>query len=78
MSKLSKKPARSASAVSIIGGADGPTSVFIIGKKEKNLFRRMKRVFYNGRYRRKKRLAERSIVPVNHTMKEMLQYTKER
>lgn len=78
MSKLSKKPARSASAVSIIGGADGPTSVFIIGKKEKNLFRRMKRAFYNGRYRRKKRLAERSIVPGTHTMQEMLQYAKER
>ena len=33
--KMSKKRA---SAVSVIGGADGPTSVFILGKKEKNLF----------------------------------------
>lgn len=78
MNRLRKRTACSASAVSIIGGADGPTSVFLIGRREKNPFRRMKHAALNGKYRRKRRIAERSIVPGAHTMQETLQYAKER
>lgn len=67
-----------ASAVSIIGGADGPTSIFIVGKKEKNLFRRIKHALYQRKYRRKRKLAERSIVPGAHTMEETIRYAQER
>ncbi len=73
--KMSKKRA---SAVSVIGGADGPTSVFILGKKEKNLFRRMQHAVYNRKYRRKRKIAERSVVPGTHTMQETIRYARER
>jgi len=42
---LEKSMSKKASAVSVIGGADGPTSVFLIGGKEKNIFRRIKKWF---------------------------------
>lgn len=67
-----------ASGVSIIGGADGPTSVFILGKKEKNLFRRIQQAWRQGKYRRKRKIAERSVVPGAHTLRETVQYAKER
>lgn len=67
-----------ASAVSIIGGADGPTSVFILGKKEKNPFRRIQHALLQRKYRRKRKNAERSVVSGTHTMRETIQYAKER
>lgn len=72
--------AKSASAISIIGGADGPTSVFIAGKgiKDKNIIRRMKNNFRNKQWQRKKRKAERSIVVGAHSLQETIQYTIER
>ena len=46
---------KSSSAISIIGGADGPTSVWIAGKtKEKNLLRRLRNNIRKGRYRKKR------------------------
>ena len=46
---------KAASAVSIIGGADGPTSVFILGKgREKNIFKRFRIWRQNKKYRRKR------------------------
>ncbi|MCM1173743.1 MAG: hypothetical protein NC341_01695 [Blautia sp.] len=62
----------------IIRGADGPTSVFIAGRKEKNPFRRLERMWYDRKYRRKKEKAERSIVPGSHTIQEVLQYAGEK
>jgi len=67
---MSKK----ASAVSVIGGADGPTSVFLIGGKEKNIFRRIKNGFLNRKYRRKRDSAKKKIVPGTHTIDETVQY----
>lgn len=66
------------SSISVIGGADGPTSVFIAGRKEKNLLRRIRRAVYDRKYRRKRKTAERSIVPGAHTIQETLRYVEER
>lgn len=65
------------SAISVIGGVDGPTAVFVAGR-EKNLFRRIRRAVCDRKYQRKRIKAERSIVPGTHTMQETLQYVKER
>lgn len=68
-----------ATSVSIIGGADGPTSVFLVGSKhkDKNLFRRIKHKLINRKYKKKRALAEKSIVPSMHTMEETIQYMKQ-
>lgn len=74
---MDKKAARS---VSIIGGADGPTSIFIVGKggKEKNIFRRIKNRLRNERYDRKRKKAQKRIVPGAHTMEETAAYIEDR
>lgn len=65
-----------AKAVSIIGGADGPTSVFIAGKSpgQKPLKERVRQ--WICRYRRKR--VERAICANPHTLKEVLAYAQER
>lgn len=68
---------KSAASCQIIGGADGPTTVFIAGK-EKNLRRRIIRALQDRKNRRKRDKARRSIVPGTHTIQEVLQYAKER
>lgn len=64
--------------VSIIGGADGPTSIFVVGRKEKNILKRIKITFLNRQYKRKRALAEKSIVPDAHTIEEAIQYIQHR
>lgn len=62
-----------AEAVSIIGGADGPTSFFIAGRtetKKKPLKERIRQCIY--RYRRKR--AERRICADPHTLEEVVSY----
>lgn len=62
---------KSARNVTIIGGADGPTSVFIAGKSKKlSLKERIRRVIY----RRKRRKVEKSIIVNPHTLDEVIQY----
>lgn len=68
---------KSAASCQIIGGADGPTTVFIAGK-EKNLRRRIIRALQDRKNRRKRDKARRSIVPGTHTIQEVIQYAKER
>lgn len=60
-----------AKSVSIIGGADGPTSVFIAGRQSKpKLSQRIKNHFY-----KKKRLkTEKKIVANPHTIDEVIRY----
>lgn len=66
---------KSSEAVSIIGGADGPTSVFIAGKSgKKPLKARVKRFFYQCRCKR----MEKRIVPSAHTLEEVVVYAKEK
>lgn len=54
------------SAISVIGGADGPTSVFMVSRKLsfKNKVKRF-------RYRCKRRIVSARITPSNHTLEEV-------
>ncbi len=66
---------KSSEALSIIGGADGPTSVFIAGKSgKKPLKARVKGFFYQCRCKR----MEKRIVPSAHTLEEVVGYAKEK
>lgn len=66
---------KSSEAVSIIGRADGPTSVFIAGKSgKKPLKARVKSFFYKCRRKR----VEKLIVPGAHTLQEVVDYAKEK
>lgn len=72
---------KDASAVSVIGGADGPTSIFLVGRKEMNILQRIKASFFNRKYIRKRARAERtiaSLAPNAHTIEETIQYIRQR
>lgn len=63
----------------VIGGADGPTSIFLAGKgRDKNIFRRIRNDCRTKRYQGRRRKAEKSIVPGVHSMMELAQYMKEK
>lgn len=62
---------KSKSAVSIIGGADGPTSIFIAGGSRKQP---LKRRIQNTIYTYKRKMAEKKIVANAHTLDEVVQY----
>ena len=64
-----------AQAIGIIGGADGPTSVFRGGKNIKRPLRVRLRLWL---HRQKRKLAARRITPGAHTMEELLAYAKAR
>ncbi|WP_456067381.1 hypothetical protein [Eshraghiella crossota] len=66
---------KSKNAVSIIGGADGSTSFFIVGHSKKQPLKiRIKNSIY--RYKRKK--VEKTIVANPHSLSETVQYAKEK
>lgn len=73
---------RSAKAVTVIGGADGPTSIFLAGslhgKKEKNIIRRVKNRLQQARYERKRMAVQKSITAGAHTMEELMLYIRQR
>jgi len=73
---MNKKKA--AASFHMIRGADGPTAVYIAGQKEKNLLRRIRRMLYDRSSHRKRKKAERSIVPGAHTIQEVVRYARER
>ncbi|MDY4671361.1 MAG: hypothetical protein SO415_15495 [Oliverpabstia sp.] len=63
------------SAISIIGGADGPTSIFIAGRTGKMPLKvRIRNVIYRFRSKR----AERKVVAGAHTLDELVQYARNR
>ncbi len=62
---------KSSDAVSVIGGADGPTSVFI-AKKSAKLTLRQK--FERFKYKIKKYYVEKTIKCVSHSMDEVIEY----
>lgn len=70
---------KAAKSTTIIGGADGPTSVFLVGRRtaDKNIFRRIRNGFRQWKYRRKRKKAERMIKPVAHSLSETVQYMKD-
>lgn len=61
------------SGVSIIGGADGPTSIFIAGRAQK---RPLKLRIRSILYRFKRKIAEKKVVAGEHTLDELVQYAK--
>ncbi len=64
---------KSVSAISIIGGSDGPTSVFLTGRTGKRPLKiRIRNYFY--KYKRK-RIAKK-IVPGAHSLEEVVAYAK--
>lgn len=65
---------RRASAVSIIGGADGPTSIFIAGKSKKP---GLAEQFRRKRYQRRRAKAEASVTAGTHTLDEVMRYLEE-
>lgn len=64
---------KSKSGVSIIGGADGPTSIFIAGRTQK---RPLKVRIRNTIYRFRRKLVEKKVVAGEHTLDELVQYAK--
>lgn len=62
---------QNAEAVGIIGGADGPTSIFIAGKKRALP---LKLRIQNRIYRRRRRKTEKRIVAGTHTLEELIAY----
>ena len=64
---------KSKSGVSIIGGADGPTSIFIAGRAQK---RPLKVRIRSILYRFKSKRAEKKVVAGEHTLDELVQYAK--
>lgn len=68
------KAGKRARAASIIGGADGPTAIFMIGHKEKNIFRRIRFSLQNRKYKRKRASAAKSIIAAPHTIEEVIHY----
>ena len=64
---------KSKSGVSRIGGADGPTSIFIAGRAQKRPLKvRIRSILY--RFKRKR--AEKKVVAGEHTLDELVQYAK--
>lgn len=61
-------------AISIISGADGPTSVFVAGKTGKQS---VKMQIKNAIYRRKQEKAKKKLHPGGHTLTEVVEYAKE-
>ena len=71
MGKLEK----SAGSIAIIGGSDGPTSVFVAKGQEKKTFKQKIQKFL---YEERKKRVIRRIKPGTHTMQEVVKLLKER
>lgn len=70
-----RKTAKRASAVTVIKGNDGPTSVFIAGKPaHQPLFARIKTACQRKRYQRKRAAVIKSIQAEPHTLDEVIEY----
>lgn len=65
---------KTAGSVSVIGGSDGPTSVFLVGKNKKTIKQRIQKRIFEMR----KKLHSKRIKPGTHTMDEVICYTKEK
>lgn len=60
-------------AVSIIGGADGPTSVFLVGKSKKRTLKEKLRGMF---YKHQRKAAEKKITAQAHTLKEVVSFAQ--
>lgn len=70
-----KQHSENAISVSVIGGADGPTSIFVAGPGEK---RALKARIRDSIYRYKRKRAEKRIVAAPHSLAETVQYAKDK
>ena len=70
-----KQHSGNAISVSVIGGADGPTSIFVAGTGEK---RALKARIRDSIYRYKRKRAEKRIVDAPHSLAETVQYAKDK
>ena len=70
-----KQHSGNAISVSVIGGADGPTSIFVAGPGEK---RALKARIRDSIYRYKRKRAEKRIVAAPHSLAETVQYAKDK
>lgn len=60
------------SSTSIIGGADGPTSIFLVGKKDKKLT--LKQKIHRIKYRIKRKYVEKHLKADAHSMEQVCEY----
>lgn len=65
---------KGAGGVTVIGGADGPTSIFLAGHSKKSVRQKIRNLIY--RYRKKK--AVKSMKANPHSMDELMEYMKEK
>lgn len=66
---------KSVNSCKVIGGADGPVSVFVLGRENgQNLCTQIKRVFMQHRYQRRRKKAIRKITANPHTLDEVVSY----
>lgn len=68
---------KSVSSVSIIGGADGPTSIWLAGKSGKGK-RTLKQRLYQYWYQKRRKKAWAQIVANHHTIDELITYMTEK
>lgn len=60
------------SSTSIIGGADGPASIFLVGKKDKKLT--LKQKIHRIKYRIKRKYVEKHLKADAHSMEQVCEY----
>ncbi len=63
---------KSSGSVSIIGGSDGPTSVFLVGRNKRTIKQRLQKLFFSLR----RKWCALWIKPGAHSMEEVISYAK--
>ena len=75
MGWIKRKSTKGVSAVTVIKGNDGPTSVFIAGKPaDQNVFACIKTAYRKRKYHRKRAAAVKRIKAEPHTLDEVIDY----
>ena len=75
MGRIKRKSTKGVSAVTVIKGNDGPTSVVIAGKPmDQNVFARIKTAYRKRKYHRKRAATIKRIKAESHTLDEVIDY----
>lgn len=69
-----RKGKKHSGSISIIGGSDGPTSIFLVGRHKKTIRQKVHKRLFDMR----KKWCSLWIKPRAHTMKELVDYIKEK
>lgn len=78
--KTSEVPmSKVAKSISVIGGSDGPTSIFLVENKqmEKGLFQKIEKIYRIKKHQYRLSKAKKTIRPGVHTLHETICYMKE-